>query len=231
MTELLSYGLNSLHEAAAIIEDALFAGKAESQIVQQLRIDGLDVREREARTQSVKELWKAVDQHRIDALVVCGTRAQPLHLRPAQTKAVPFLRNPSVGSFAYLRPSHSLFRELMDWAGHDMSRLRIVFKTEQVLRLAKRLVRMRRSKTVRTPTRRGRPRRSLHLDQVLRELIKAEAWSPTQSMKRLTHLANRKLPAAERVSDSTVARALDQLHSETQDRRFARFRRSPSKRA
>ncbi len=123
MTQLLPHRLIALHEAAAILEHALFAGEAESKIVQQLRADGLDLREREARAVSVTELWKAVDQQRVDALVICGASTQPLDLRPGQTKAVPFLRDPSVGSFTYLRPRHSLFRELTDWAGQDLSRV------------------------------------------------------------------------------------------------------------
>jgi hypothetical protein len=59
----------------------------------------------------------------------------------------------------------------------------------------------------------------------VRELIENGKFSPLQRLKALTQLVNRTMKWEKPVSDDTVARVLDHIYQQTQDRRFQRVRK------
>ena len=105
MTKLLPAGLVSLHSAAEILESYLFSGLSERAFVTDLRKQGFDVADGAERNKAVAELWKAVDQSKVQAIAI-GPAAIRYALTPDQTKNVPFLRNPRGGDLSFLRPSN-----------------------------------------------------------------------------------------------------------------------------
>jgi hypothetical protein len=57
------------------------------------------------------------------------------------------------------------------------------------------------------------------------EIVESGKFSPLNGVKAVTQLVNRKGKFEPPVSDDTVARVLDRLYQETNDRRFQRVRR------
>ena len=59
----------------------------------------------------------------------------------------------------------------------------------------------------------------------VRELIENGIFSSLKGVKVLTHLVNKTGKWEKPVSDDTVARVLDHIYQQTQDRRFQRVRK------
>jgi hypothetical protein len=221
--QVLPEGFLSLHEAAEIVEHALFAGKLESEAVRKLRASGLDVREREARAVSIQVLWKGVDEKRLNAFALLG--AKIAQLKSEQTQGIPMLRNSSGGSFVYLRLNHPAHDGMFKWFGADLARASLAFKGEEVRKYAAHVLRSRRRIARTTGTKRGRPGFGLALQTMIREMIERGEWNTAQSYKALASKLGRRLAPRVPVSERTVRRVLDELYQETKDRRFRRIKR------
>jgi hypothetical protein len=76
MTALLPKGYISLRRAAAIVELALYAGKADPEAVQRLKAVGFDVGDRDAQHDAIAKLWDAVDCDQLDAFAIGGVPRQ-----------------------------------------------------------------------------------------------------------------------------------------------------------
>jgi hypothetical protein len=226
MTKLLPAGLVSLRGAAEILESYLFSGLPEPISVAELRKQGFDVGDGTERNKAVAELWKAVDQGKVQAIAI-GPAAILYVLTPDQTKEVPFLRNSRGGDLSFLRPSNPTLNDFVEQFGPNLSDVSLAFQKSEIEKLARRLRQERRrdAKSGEATTRRGRP--SLRADVVIyiRKAVDEGKWIPPQSIKALTAEVNKVGNFKKKVSAETVGRVLDQLHQDSQDRRFERVRR------
>jgi hypothetical protein len=226
MTRLLPTGLVSLHGAAEILETYLFSGMSERASVAELRKQGIDVADGAERNKAVAELWKAVDQGKVQAIAI-GPAAIRYSLTSDQTKNVPFLRNPRGGDLSFLRPSNPAHNDFVKQFGPNLADVSLAFQKSEIEKLARRLRQQRRrdAKNGEATTRRGRP--SLQADVVvyIRKAVDEGKWIPPQSIKALTAEVNKVGNFKSKVSAETVGRALDQLHQDSKDRRFERVRR------
>ncbi|MBC7578007.1 MAG: hypothetical protein H7312_11700 [Tardiphaga sp.] len=226
MTKLLPAGLVSLHGAADILESYLFSGLSERALVTELRKEAFDVADGAERNKVAAELWKAVDQSKVQAIAI-GPAAIRYDLTPDQTKNVPFLRNSGGGNLSFLRPSNPAHNEFVKQFGSNLADVSLAFQRSEIEKLARRLRQERRqyAKSGEATTRRGRP--SLLADVVvhIRKAVDEGKWIPPHSIKALTAEVNKVGNFKKKVSADTVGRALDQLHHDSKDRRFERVRR------
>jgi hypothetical protein len=224
MMKLLPAGFVSLHGAAQILELYLFSGLSERASVAKLRNQGIDVADGTERNEAVAELWKAVDQSKVQAIAI-GPAAIRYVLTPDQTRDVPFLRNPRGGDLSFLRPSNPAHHDFIKQFGPNLADVSLAFHKSEVEKLARRLRQKHRRGAGNATARRGRP--SLQADVIIniRQLVDKGKWTPLQSIKALTLKVNKAGKFKKEVSQTTVARALDYLFEKTQDRRFERVHR------
>ena len=227
MTIILPIGYVSILQAANILERSLFAGLPDQAIVVKHRQAGMDVGDGTARGQAISEIWKAVDAGVLRGMAVGGTPRRVVRLDPHLTHEIPFLRSPRGRGFSLLRPSNPFFRDLAAWFGPNSGAAVLAFRETEIQSLARRLMRTRRrtSGSATTKARRGRPSSRAAVRTVIHELIEKRKWSPVLGLKSLTKSVNREGKWPKAVSEDTVARALDELYIETQDRRFDRVHR------
>lgn len=179
-------------------------------------------------SQNFGQRW---DAGKVQALAIGPGGKGPLKLSASMTQEIPLLRTLRVGSFNFLRPTNRNFRQFCEWFGRDLCRdlssVALVFREPGINRLARTLLRTRRRRQETPPGAkpRGRPRLQQEVQKVIAEIIHQGKWQPSQSLKMLTVLVNRKGSWSKLVSEDTVGRALDALFVETKDRRFDRVHR------
>jgi len=226
MTRLVPVGFLTFREAAVKIEDAMFAGVPDRAVVVKARQQsGSDVGDREANREAIGELWKAVDAGSVRAVAIGGIPRHVIELNPDLTRAIPTLRR--TGDFTSLRPRNLNYADIAGWFGvSQISHIVVAFARRDVEKLCSRLRGARRRKAGSSATRRGRGRPAVHtlIRPCVLELMDRGKWNTSQSMKALTQLVSRKL--MRNVSEDSVSRVLDGLHTETDERRFLRHRRS-----
>ena len=144
-------------------------------------------------------------------------------LNPEMASQIPGLQSPRGRDFTFLRNRHPLMPQFVKWFGKDfeLRDLTVLFREDQVVKLARILLRRRRAAA---GNKTGRPSKRWEVKKRIREVIDSRKWSPIQSLKLLTVQVNRPSKTPD-VSEDTVARALSELHGETDDRRYARLRR------
>src|SRR5258708_34449694 len=81
----------------------MYGGVCELAVVSQLRKQGLNVRDGQARHRAIAGIWKAVDEDKLRALAIGGRPRQIVRLDPELTKSIPGLRNPRGRGFRALR--------------------------------------------------------------------------------------------------------------------------------
>jgi hypothetical protein len=227
MSAVLPNGYLTILQAADVLSTAMYAGKPDLPIVGQLRKGGLDVKDGEATDEAIEELWKAVDRRALRALAIGGRPRRILRLDPELTKSTPNLRSPRGRGFTSLRQSNPAYHQLASWFGSDLHAVVLAFRETEVQKLARRLMRARRTKLNSDSSKKsqGRPSRQPMISLTVREIIESGKFSLLRGIKALTQVVNRRGKWDPPVSDDTVARALDELHRETQDRRFQRVRK------
>jgi len=196
--------------------------------VRRHRDEGYDVADGKAIEDAFSGLWAAVDSGKVQPLAIGPTGKGPLKLSAGMTREIPLLRTLRVANFNFLRPNNLNFRHVREWFDRaDLSNVALVFHETEIKRLARTLLRTRRRKEVSPPGAkpRGRPRLQQVVQTVIAEIIQQGKWQPSQSLKTLTGLVNRKRSWPKLVSEDTVGRALDALFVESKDRRFDRVRR------
>jgi hypothetical protein len=213
---------------------AMYAGIPDLPIVISLRQEGVDVNDGAAMDRAVVELWKAVDKETLGSVAVGGRPPRVVRLDPKFTRAVPTLRSPRGRGFTLLRQSNPAYHELATWFGPLLHRATLAFRVTEVEKLARRLLRARRTaqKTDGQRKPRGRPSRIVTVQPLISDLVARRKWGPTMGMKALTREVNRAGKWPQPVSQETVTRALDLLYEQTNDRRFERvlYERRASKR-
>jgi len=142
------------------------------------------------------------------------------------SKGIPGLRNPRGGGFSLLRHRNPYRPQIVEWFGSDLSTIAIVFREQDVTKLARTLLRaQRRQLASATSKKLGRPSRQEEAKVIILQLVEERRWSATQPLKALTQAVNRRAKCPNPISEDTVARALVDLHQKTGDRRFERLRR------
>jgi hypothetical protein len=231
MTAVLPNGYLTILEAADLLSRAMYAGVPDLRVVNQLRREGLDVRDGQARDRAIAEIWKAVDEDSLRALAIGGRPRRELRLDPELTKSIPGLRGPRGRGFTSLRQSNPTYHQLGSWFGPSLHTAVLAFQEAEVQKLARRLMRSRRiaQKADGEKNPRGRPSRMAIVQPVISDLVAKRKWNPTLGMKALTREVNRAGKWSQHVSQDTVTRTLDLLHEQTKDRRFERVhhRRRP----
>jgi hypothetical protein len=224
MTVILPPGYVSILQAADILEQSLFAGLPDKPVILRYRQAGLAVGDGTARDQAIAELWKAVDARKLHAMAFGGRPRRMVRLDPALTEQIPWLRSPRGRGFTALRPSNPAFHSFVAWFGPHVGDATLAFCETEIQRLGRRVMRTRRrvSRSSDTKKRVGRPSRKAAVSAMIREIIGTRKWSPLLGLKALTKETNRKGKWSKPASEDTVARALDWLYENTQDRRFER---------
>jgi hypothetical protein len=226
MNAVLPIGYVTLLEAAEMLLPAMYAGVPDLPIVTSLRQEGIDVKDGSAMDRAIVELWKAVDKETLRSVAIGGRPPRVLRLDPKFTKAVPTLRSPRGRGFTLLRQSNPAYHQLAAWFGPLLHRATLAFRVTEVQKLARRLMRARRTaqKTDSQKKTRGRPSRIVTVQPWIHDLVVRRKWNPTMGMKALTRDVNRAGKWPQPVSQDTVTRALDLLYEQTHDRRFDRVR-------
>jgi hypothetical protein len=227
MSAVLPNGYLTILQAADVLSATMYAGKPDLPIVSQLRKGGLDVKDGQATDKAIEELWNAVDKGTLRAMAIGGRPRRILRLDPRLTKSIPTLRSPRGRGFTSLRQSNPAYHQLASWFGPDLHTAGLAFRETEVHKLARRLMRARRTKLNSDSSNKlqGRPSRQAMISSTIREIIESGKFSLLQGIKALTQVVNRRGKWYPPVSDDTVARALDELHRETKDRRFQRVRK------
>jgi hypothetical protein len=147
-----------------------------------------------------------------------------IKLDPALTKQIPSLRSPRGRGLTALRPSNPAFHSLAAWFGRNVCDATLAFCETEVQTLGRNVMRTRRrvSRSNDTRTRIGRPSQQVAVRAKIREIVEKGNWTPLAGLKALTSEVNRRGKWQKPVSEDTVARALDCLYENTQDRRFER---------
>ena len=74
MSAVLPNGYVTILEAADLLSRAMYAGVPDLAVVSQLRKQGLNVRDGQARHRAIAGIWKAVDEDKLRALAALPTR-------------------------------------------------------------------------------------------------------------------------------------------------------------
>jgi hypothetical protein len=227
VTDVLSIGYVTLLEAAEMLQPSMFAGVPDQAVVIRLRQMGVNVRDGLATDHAIAEIWKAVDAGAVRAMIVGGRPRRIVRLDPAITKQIPILRSPRGRGFTFLGPSNPAFHQLAGWFGPGLSNITLAFRQTEIQKLAHRLRRTRRRMSVSdgAKKRSGRPSRQAEVRSVICEIVESRKWNSLMGVKALTRFTNRVGKWLSPVSEDTVARALDQLHEDTQDRCYRRVHR------
>jgi hypothetical protein len=226
MTAVLPVGYVTILEAAEMLQPAMYAGVPDLPIVTELRQEGIEVNDGPAIDRAVAELWKAVDKGALRSMAIGGRPRRVVRLDAQFTRGVPALRNPRGRGFTLLRQSNPAYHELATWLGPLLHRATLAFRVTDVLKLARRLMRTRRTarKTDGQKKPRGRSPLIAIVQPVISDVVARRKWNPTMAMKALTREVNRAGKWPQLVSQDTVTRALDLLYEQTDDRRFERVR-------
>jgi hypothetical protein len=227
MTTVVPIGYVTLLEAAEMLQPAMHAGLLDTASVAELRRRGLEVSDGTARDRAIAELWKAVDKNTLRSWAIGGSPRRIVRLDAHFTKSVPLLRSPRGRGLAFLRPSKPAFHELSEAFGGPFHNATLIFRASDVEKLARRLMRTRRTarRADGHKKSRGRPSVIAPVQSVVSDVINRRKWDATMSMKTLTREVNRGGRWQEPVSQDTVTRALDGLFEQSGDRRFERVRK------
>jgi hypothetical protein len=224
MSRLIPDGFLMIRQAAERLAVAMYAGQPDPDVVKKLRDEGEDGADGAAIADAIAELWKAVDQRKVQPFVVGPTGGVPLKLSAEMSKGIPVLRSPRGQDLCFLRPRNRHHKQFVEWFGPDLSTVSVVFREEEVTRLGRNLLAKRRRR-MRPAGQKKTGRPPLELTETISKLIDERRWSSSQSIKALTTEVNRRGKWKKPVSEDTVARVLDKLHETTADRRFERVRR------
>jgi hypothetical protein len=226
MTTALPIGYVTILEAAEMLQAAMHAGVPDLPIVPKLRQQGLDVNDGQARDRAIAELWKAVDKDTLRSMVIGGRPRRVVRLDAQFTRSVPALRSPRGRGFTLLRQSNAAYHELANWFGPSFHTATVAFRLTEIQKLARRLMRARRTAQRTNGQRKGRGRPSLiaTVQLVIRDVVDRRKWNATMTMKALTREVNRAGKWQPPISEDTTIRALDGLYEQTDDRRFERVR-------
>jgi hypothetical protein len=228
MSAVLPNGYLTIFEAADLLSRAMYAGVPDLPVLTRLRKDGLNVRDGQARSRAIAEIWKAVDEDRLRAMAFGGRPSRILRLDREFTKSITALRSSSGGGFTFLRQSNPAYHQLACSFGRLLPTPVLAFQEMEVQKLGRRLMRARRiaQKANAPKNPRGRPSRMAIVQPMIRDLVIKQKWHPTMGMKALTREVNRAGKWSRHVSQDTVTRTLDLLHEQTKDRRFERVHHS-----
>jgi hypothetical protein len=144
-----------------MLQPPMFAGVPDQAVVIRLRQTGVNVRDGLATDRAIAEIWKAVDSGTVRPMVVGGRPRRIFRLPPDITEQIPTLRSARGRGFTFLRPSNPAFHQLAGWFGPDLSNIILAFQETEIRKLARRLMRARRTaqKTEGQKKLRGRPAR------------------------------------------------------------------------
>jgi hypothetical protein len=219
----------STREAVEIIAGARFAGAPDSDVVSDMRQNGIDVEDGKATDDAAAEIWRAVDQNKVQAHIY-GPGDRWLKMSPFETGLVPLLRSPRGGDFMFLRPGNPLHeRVTAEFGPRRLGLLKLVFRKDEIEKLASLVRRRQRRAAAPKPGSPpiGRPSRRDQVRDCVRQQIEEGHWNTSKPLKALVQLVQRSLKWDKGLSESTVTRALDGLHESNPDRKFERRRRKP----
>jgi hypothetical protein len=228
MNAVLPIGYVTLLEAAEMLVPAMYAGVPDLPIVSSLRQKGVELMDGSAMDRAVVELWRAVDKGTLRSVAIGGQPRRVVRLDPKFTEAIPTLRSPRGRGFTLLRQSNPTYHEMAAWFGPLLHRATLAFRVTEVQKLARRLMRTRRTAQKKNNQKqpRGRPSRITIIQPTIIDLVARRKWDPTKGMKALTREVNRAGEWPQWVSQDTVTRALDLLYEQSHDRQFERVRGS-----
>jgi hypothetical protein len=146
-----------------------------------------------------------------------------------ETRQVPLLRSARGGDFTFLRPGNPFHEIAVSQFGSRLNLVQLVFRKDQVEKVARLVRRRRRQSSVSSGGNRtvGRPSHRHLLRTSICQIIEAGRWNSTMPLKALAQLARRSSKCEKGLSEATVTRTLDWIFEETKDRRFERVRRKP----
>ncbi|MEJ2374397.1 MAG: hypothetical protein P8Y71_02925 [Pseudolabrys sp.] len=219
MTRLVPDGFLTIREAAEKLAVGLYSGEPDRSIVEQHKKSGFDIADGAAVDEAIAELWKAVDKGDLQAFLVGPGNPIPLKLPNRMSQGIPLLRSTRVGDLSFLRPGNPDYAVLVNWFGPDLRQVSVVFAVEDVSKLSRKLLQLRRRRTASaTRDNVGRPSRQAEVKSIINDVIQKGRWSYPQSLKALTKTVNDRGKWPNPVSADTVTRALDSLYSQSKSR-------------
>ena len=217
MDKFIPDGFLTARQAVAKLVLAKFGGLPDRAVVHALKEEGIDVADGAAADDAFAEIWAAMDDGKLQLFVMSSKDHLRQHeLTPKMASQIPGLRSPRGRDLTFLRNRHPLMPQFVKWFGKDFESrdLTVLFREDQVVKLARVQLRRRRGAT---GNKRGRPSNRCEVKKFIREVIDSRKWSSIQPLKLLTAQVNRRSKTLN-FSEDTVARALNELHGENHDR-------------
>jgi hypothetical protein len=125
MTVVLPNGYLTILQAADVLLPAIYGGISDRRVVSQLREQGEDVGDGQARGEAIAEIWKEVDAGALRAMAIGGRPRRIVRLDPSLTTSIPQLRSPRGRGFQWLRQSNPAYPQLASWYLGSLGRYRI----------------------------------------------------------------------------------------------------------
>lgn len=173
MDRFIPDGFLTAREAAEKLVLAKSGGLPDRAVVHALKEKGIDVADGAAVDDAFAEIWTAVGGTKLQLFVMSSKDHLKQHeLTPTMASQIPGLRSPRGRDFTFLRTRHPLMPQFVKWFGKEfeLRDLIVLFREDQVVKLARIQLRRRRAAT---GNKRGRPSKRCEVKKLIREVIVA----------------------------------------------------------
>jgi hypothetical protein len=232
MADLTPSGYIGIDDAIAAFGERMYRNDHESDLVQNLRKIGLSIGSADRTASAIEALRRAVIRGSLGVFVWHSGMSATVKLSDT---ALARLRMLDRRTF-FLRTGHVRTADLAD-AGvlgklaRSFSASRCFFE-EHAFRIwldrRERRRQLLQDENIARPVALGRPSKIRIIDPMIVELVESGLWDRSQPLSRVVKLLNQRL-SSDRICWDTVAKAMDDLFSETQDGRYERRRKMAKK--
>lgn len=228
MADLTPSGYMGVDDAIDAFCDRIHRNDPESDLVQKLREGGLPTRSADRHVRAIAALRRAIIRGSLDVFVWHSDMSATVNLSPT---ALARLRMLNQRTFflrtGHIRPTELSAAGILGKLAKGFSVSRCFFEEKAFciwLDRRERRLRLTQDGNLARPVALGRPSKIKIIKPLIVELVKNGDWDRSQPLSHIVDLLN-KQPTVESVCGDTVAKAMDDLFSETRDGRYDRRRK------
>ena len=232
MANLTPSGYLGIDDAIAAFCERMYRNDPEPDLVQELRDGGLSIGSAERHSDAIEALRRAILRGSLEVFVWHSGMSATVKISDT---ALARLRMLDRRTF-FLRTGHVRTADLAD-AGilgklaRSFSDSRCFFE-ERAFRIwfdrRERRLRLSADGNLARPVALGRPSKIKNIEPMIVELVKRGGWDRSKPLRHMVDLLNKRL-TTDHISADTVAKAIDDLYSETKDGRYDRRRKRNKK--
>ncbi|HEY8006611.1 MAG TPA: hypothetical protein VIE66_07435 [Methylocella sp.] len=232
MADLTPSGYLGIDDAIAAFCERMYRNDPEPDLVQELRDSGLSIGSAERHSDAIEALRRAILRGSLEVFVWHSGMSATVKISDT---ALARLRMLDRRTF-FLRTGHVRTADLAD-AGilgkfaRSFSASRCFFE-ERAFRVwldrRERRLRLSADGNLARPVALGRPSKIKNIQTMIVELVERGGWDRSKPLRHMVDLLNKRL-ITDRISADTVAKAIDDLYSETKDGRYDRRRKRNKK--